>query len=350
MKKWLVIPVLIILALPILIWFEFIAFRGSANDSLMIAADNLEIPWSIVFLPDNRALFTERLGRVKLLPGAEELMFINEVEAIGEGGLLGVTIHPDFIANNFVYFYYTYQKEELVLNKVVRYVFVNNSFINETVIIDSIPGGVVHNGGRLRFGPDAKLYITTGDSGDSGLAQRVESLAGKILRLNDDGTIPVDNPFNNSAVYSYGHRNPQGLAWDGSGNLWATEHGRTGTDELNFIKSGGNYGWPVILGDYNQTGMEAPVIHSGSNTWAPSGLAYHNNSLFFTGLRGQTLYEYVISDGVLKKHLVKEFGRLRAVFVGPRGYFYLLTSNRDGRGVPSSNDDLILRVNPSLFS
>ncbi|MBD3312642.1 PQQ-dependent sugar dehydrogenase [archaeon] len=348
MKRWFVFPVLVVLVIILITWFEFIAFR-SQDDSVIIA-DNLKIPWSITFLPDSSALLTERQGSVRLLPGGEELLVIDEVHSVGEGGLLGVEAHPEFQFNNLVYFYYTYQEDGVTLNKVVRYVFKDDSFSNKTTIIDSIPGDVVHNGGRLRFGPDSKLYITAGDAGDSGLAQDVESLAGKILRLNDDGSIPADNPFNNSPVYSYGHRNPQGLAWDDEGGLWATEHGRTGTDELNLIKPGLNYGWPVILGDFNQSGMESPVIHSGADTWAPSGMDYHDGSLFFTGLRGQTLYEYVISEGLLRKHLTKEHGRLRTVVVGPDNYFYLLISNRDGRGVPSNNDDLVLRINPSLFS
>ena len=216
------------------------------------------------------------------------------------------------------------------------------------IILDNIPAASNHNGGRIKFGPDGMLYITTGDASLADSAQDKNSLAGKILRLKDDGAIPPDNPFPDSPIYSFGHRNPQGLAWDTQGKLWAMEHGSSASDELNLIKPGNNYGWPVIRGDEEETGLESPVIHSGQETWAPSGLAYFDGSLFFAGLRGQGLYQAVIeNEGVtLQRYLDRNFGRLRDVVLGPDNLLYILTSNRDGRGLPVAEDDQIIRINP----
>ena len=208
----------------------------------------------------------------------------------------------------------------------------------------------------LAFGPDGYLYVTTGETGQSDLAQDTNSLAGKILRVASDGQIPADNPFSN-AVYSYGHRNSQGLAWDDNGQLWATEHGRSGLqsgyDELNLITKGANYGWPAIQGDESSPGMVAPVANSGPDeTWAPAGLAYWDHSLFFGGLRGSTLYEAKILPGnklELIGHFRNQLGRIRAVVAGPDGFLYISTSNTDGRGQPKGGDDKILRVNPQIF-
>ncbi|MCH7902636.1 PQQ-dependent sugar dehydrogenase, partial [archaeon] len=200
--------------------------------------------------------------------------------------------------------------------------------------------------------PDGYLYITVGDAGKSDLAQNIDSLAGKILRLSDDGSIPLDNPFGN-AVYSYGHRNPQGLAWDDKDQLWSTEHGPFGFDELNLIKKGKNYGWPIIKGDETKVGMESPIVHSGPNeTWAPAGMAYLDGSLFFGGLRGESLYEAkILSQNKisLKSHFRLNFGRIREVVLGYDDYLYISTSNTDKRGNPNPNDDKIIRINPEIF-
>jgi glucose/arabinose dehydrogenase len=232
----------------------------------------------------------------------------------------------------------------------VRYTKTGRELVNPEVIIDNIPGAGIHNGGRIKFGPDGMLYITTGDASNSGLAQDTGSLAGKILRLNPDGTIPLDNPFG-SPVYSFGHRNPQGLAWDDRGRLWATEHGSRATDELNLINPGENYGWPIIRGDETAPQMQEPVLHSGSDTWAPSGLAFKGGMLFFCGLRGQSLFSVSIDDAQtsLIAHLEKQYGRLRGIVVGPDGFFYITTSNRDGRGLPLADDDQVLKINPAAL-
>ena len=314
-------------------------------------AKELEIPWALDFLPNGSIVFTERPGRVRFIDAQEgllpePLLTIDEVAHRGEGGLLGIAVHPDFAKNRFIYVYYTYQAGGNLANKVVRFRKQDKTLLDEEIIVDNIPGATNHNGGRIKFGPDGLLYITTGDASASDLAQDKSSLAGKILCLKGDGTIPVNNPFPGSPVYSFGHRNPQGLAWDSQGRLWATEHGSRATDEVNLIEPGKNYGWPIIRGDEKAIGLESPVIHSGGETWAPSGITYLSGSLFFAGLRGQSLYELVIEPGVLRRHLNKNFGRLRDVVIGPDNFLYLLTSNRDGRGVPAADDDQIIRINP----
>ena len=321
---------------------------------LSIVARNLEIPWALTFLPDKSILFTERPGRIRFIDANGNLnpspiMTLSDVKEIGEGGLLGITIHPDFETNHFVYLYYTYSgNENQTLNRVARYKFENNSLSEQTIIVDRIPGAPNHNGGRIKFGTDGFLYITTGDAQNPSLSQNTNSLAGKILRVTDNGKPAPNNPFNN-LTYSYGHRNPQGITWDEKGRLWEAEHGSSTLDELNLIEIGKNYGWPEIRGDDKKQGMENPILHSGSDTWAPSGAAYRNGSIFFAGLRGQALYEAVINgNGVtLKTHLKGELGRIREVVVGPDNMLYITTSNRDGRGIPDSEDDKIIRINPT---
>lgn len=294
---------------------------------------------------------------VKIGKNKEKIIIdIPDVKRTGEGGLLGMALHPNFEQNKFIYLYLTASSGTGTINRVERYVMDVNSLEDKKTIIDNIPGSSFHDGGRIAFGPDNLLYITTGDAGSSNLAQDTNSLAGKILRLNDDGSIPEDNPFGN-AVYSYGHRNPQGLAWDNNGNLWATEHGRSGVlsglDEINLIEKGENYGWPVIEGDETKERMKTPIINSGPDiTWAPSGMAYFNGSLFFAGLRGESLYKVDINNKSLRNlqtYLKSEYGRLRAVAVGPDGYLYVSTSNRDGRGKVRQADDKVIKINFSAL-
>ena len=330
-----------------------------ANDPrLTTLAVNLEIPWALVFLPDKNILFTERPGRVRIIDSQGVLnpnpvATIEDVKHFGEGGLLGITIHPNFSNNHFVYFYYTYSSTgNDTLNRVVRFKFENSAFSEKTIIVDKIPGALFHNGGRIKFGPDGFLYITTGDSQNPSLAQNKNSLAGKILRVTSDGNPAPDNPFGN-LVFSFGHRNPQGITWEGN-TLWETEHGASTLDELNVIEKGKNYGWPVISGNQTRNGMETPVMNSGFDTWAPSGTVFLNGSIFFAGLRGQALFEYNIESKILTSHLKGEIVRIREVVVGPasqRGepdnLLYITTSNRDGRGAPDATDDKIIRVNPN---
>ncbi|MBX4198250.1 PQQ-dependent sugar dehydrogenase [Candidatus Parcubacteria bacterium] len=324
-----------------------------------VVAENLNIPWDIAFLPNQEMLVTERGGRLIHISktGEKKTLIVDSVKSTGESGLLGIILHPRFTENHFVYLYITHTATGGgLLNRVERYVYENNQLTQKKTIISNIPGALYHDGGRMEFGPDGFLYITTGDATKENLAQDKNSLAGKILRLNDDGTIPSGNPFN-TAMYSFGHRNPQGLTWDPQGNLWSTEHGRsgvlTGYDELNLITAGSNYGWPTIQGPETKSGLVTPVLNSGSNTtWAPASALYWDGSIFFGGLLGESLYEAKLQGNTvtkLNKYFFKEYGRIRTVRLGPDGMFYMTTSNHDGRGKPKSGDDKILRVNPARF-
>jgi glucose/arabinose dehydrogenase len=323
---------------------------------LTIVAQNLDTPWAIAFLPDGSLLVTERGGNVQLVNPQRQTVslvaHLSQVKEIGEGGLLGMVLHSHFSATHFVYVYYTYSSNDSVIfNRVVRMTYTGNTLSDEKILIDRIPSSSNHNGGRMKFGPDGFLYITTGDAENPSQAQNSNSLAGKILRVTDEGK-PVEGT---SLVYSYGHRNPQGLAWDSQGNLWETEHGRSGVlsglDEVNVIEKEKNYGWPVIQGDEIKEGMVTPVKNSGATTtWAPAGAAILGNSLYFAGLRGQRLYKATIQGKSLidiKEYVANQFGRLREVIVGPDGMLYVSTSNKDGRGNPQTGDDKILRINPN---
>lgn len=324
------------------------------REAIEVVATNLEVPWSIEFLPEGDLLVTERPGNLVRISNGERILIANidDVKNFGEGGLMGLVLHPDFESNNLIYLMYTYDNEgDNTKNRVVRYKYENDTLSEREIIVDEIPGARFHNGGRIKFGPDKFLYITTGDSQEPSLSQNRDSLAGKILRVTEDGSPAPDNPFD-TLVYSYGHRNPQGITWDENGNLWQTEHGRslpTGFDEINQIKPGLNYGWPEIEGDETRSGMESPVADSGLETWAPGSAAIVRNSLFFGGLRPEALFEYKIYENnqVLVKHFSNEFGRIREATLGPNGYLYITTSNRDGRGEPVAEDDRIIKIDPA---
>lgn len=339
-----------------------------------IIAEGLDTPWAIAFLPahsassaadaggpDGGILVTERPGRVRLVDTNGKLQekpvaTIAGAKEIGEGGLLGIALHPNFSSNNYVYFYYTYGSEgDNTRNRVVRMTYENGQLSDEKIIVDNIPGASNHNGGRIKFGPDNYLYITTGDAQEPSLAQQKSSLAGKILRVTDEGK-PTPGNFNDTYGYSWGHRNPQGIAWDSNGNLWETEHGPsggslgTGNDEVNLIEFSKNYGWPIIQGNQIREGMVTPVKNSTpSVAWAPGGAAFIGNSFFFGGLRGQALYEAVIQNNQITEfteHFKNKYGRIREVIAGPDGMLYISTSNQDGRGRPAESDDRIIKINP----
>lgn len=331
--------------------------QQESTENIEVIAEGLDIPWEIAFLPNGELLVTQRSGTILKIGTDKSVIEVQGVTHVGEGGLLGMTLHPQFEENNWVYVYLTStHKNGELINRVERYRLLGQQLTERVIIIDEIPGSKFHDGGRIEFGPDGYLYISTGDAGKAEEAQNTDTLQGSILRVTDEGSIPADNPFGN-AIYSYGHRNVQGLAWDSSGRLWATEHGRSGAtsgfDEINLIVSGNNYGWPTIEGDEKQDGMTNPIKHSGANeTWAPADLEIIGEKIFFTGLRGEAVYEATITGESLvnmKVHFREEFGRLRAIRSGPDGHLYLSTSNTDGRGEVTDGDDKIIRVNPVLF-
>jgi len=328
-------------------------------------ASGLTIPWSIVFISEDEALVTERPGSVRLFDlGSGSLREYGRVEvaAVGEGGLLGIAVRRRG-SRLEVYVYHTYRKDGGLANRVVRYLD-EGGLADPLSIVEGIPGASVHDGGRIRFGPDGKLYITTGDARVGENSQDLRSLAGKILRLEPDGRAPEDNPFPGSPVYSYGHRNPQGLDWHpATGLLYATEHGPSGEngrfahDEVNLVRPAGNYGWPLMAGSANREGFVNPILESGDETWAPSGCSFYSgrqnpewrNNLLFASLRDEHLHRVVIGEDPStvtfhEKLFSRSFGRLRDVVEGPDGSLYLLTSNRDGRGVAREGDDRIIRV------
>ncbi len=308
-------------------------------------ATNLDVPWGIAFLPDGSALIAERdSGAIQHMaqPGVvTNVGAVAGVAARGEGGLLGLAT-----AGQTVFAYLTTAQD----NRVVTMRFDGSSLTEPSPILTGIPAGSIHDGGRIAFGPDGKLYVTTGESGDPGLAQNRSSLGGKILRVNPDGSIPPDNPDPASPVWSFGHRNIQGLAWDSAGRLWVTEYGANRLDELNLIQRDGNYGWPMAEGRSDTPGLIDPMIQWPTGEASPSGLAYFGGSLWMACLRGQRLYRIPVgSDGSLadpEPLFVGQYGRLRTVVAAPDGALWFTTSNRDGRGSPRDGDDRILQFRP----
>ncbi len=324
------------------------------NDFVEVIATGLEKPWAIDFA-DDRIFITEKTGKIRVVESGilleDPLASLRTVNVFG-GGLLGIAVHPNFNDNHFLYVYYTYEEDGKLWNKILRITESENKLQDAITILDKIPGSKFSNSGVLKFGPDGKLYATTGITSDSSHeSQNIESLEGKVLRLNDDGTIPDDNPYSDSAVFSYGHRNPQGMAWDLSGNLFVTEMGPTKNDEINLIVSGKNYGWPIQECSGNINFVDAvkcydPSIEPGGIVFYSGDKLAFDNNLIMATLRGAHVFEIEIAeDGkILQKSILSGLGRIRDVNEGPNGYLYVITSNTDGKGFPDSTDDKLVRI------
>jgi glucose/arabinose dehydrogenase len=318
-----------------------------------LVAQGLAVPWGITFLPDGSALIAQRdKATVLLLTAHGKIREVGHVEGVtptSEGGLLGLAVSPSYATDRTVYAYLTTDDD----NRVVTMPFDGERLGAATPILVGIPRGEIHDGGRIAFGPDRKLYITTGETGDSTLAQDRTSLGGKILRVNPDGSIPRDNPFPGSPVWSYGHRNVQGIAWDSKGRLWASEFGSDFWDELNLIKPGNNYGWPIGEGALDRPDLADPLLQWKTDDASPSGIAFLHGALWMAGLHGARLYEISVhADGTVgdpRPHFAGDYGRLRTVVATPSGALWFTTSNRDGRasdGFPTPADDRVFEIGP----
>lgn len=333
-----------------------------------VIASGLDTPWDLVFTSPERILVTERPGQIRIVEHGtlreKPLHVFSEVIEQGEDGLMSLALDPAYPENHFLYAAVAYSDGSALWVKVMRFIDAGDTLESPFVVIDRIPAAQYHSGCRIAFGLDGKLYISTGDATDKRLAQEIGSLAGKILRINADGTIPPDNPFPGSAIWSYGHRNPQGLAWHPDNTLlYETEHGPSiidgpaGGDEVNVIERGGNYGWPIVSHEKNREGMIAPIL-TYTPAEAPSSLMIYSGrvfpewrgDLFFGALKGEGLMRIrldandpkkVASYGKLRE---VSLGRIRAVVEGPDGNIYFTTSNRDGRGNPAPLDDRIFRI------
>jgi len=324
--------------------------RADGEARLQTVATGLVAPWEIAFLPNRDALVTERPGRVRLLgrdgrlrrePVAEV-----DVAAVGEGGLLGLAVDPEFGRNRFVYLYRTTSED----NEVLRYRFQGGRLTEEATVLEGLEAGAIHDGGRIHFGPDGLLYVSTGEAGESSLAQDPDSLNGKMLRLRD-----FRGGGGEPEVISLGHRNVQGFDWDDQGRLFATEFGPDSDDEVNLIRRGLNYGWPEVQGTDGGDGFE-PALVGYEEVIAPSGATFVSlpgsewtGDFLFANLVGEQLRRLRLNGTAVRANealFVGELGRVRTVVEAPDGTLYALTSNRDGRGSPRAGDDRIVRIVP----
>jgi glucose/arabinose dehydrogenase len=342
--------------------------RSGAVLEVRTFVPGLEVPWSMAFTSPERLLVTERPGRVRVVEKGrlveKPLAVLSDVEASGESGLMGLALAPDYARSRELFLCYAYDAHGGPAVRVARFRDDGTGLSDPKVLLEGIPAAQFHAGCRLRFGPDAKLYVTTGDATTGKIAQDLQSLGGKTLRVNADGTIPADNPFPGSPVFSYGHRNSQGLDWDPkSGLLVETEHGPSGFDgpgggdEVNIVEAGKNYGWPVVHHRATHEGMVSPVLEY-TPAVAPSGASFSRGDLlptfrgdfFFATLRGERLIRVRFDPSNPRRVAETEellsgvYGRLRDVVSGPDGALYVATSNRDGRGRPRPGDDRILRI------
>jgi glucose/arabinose dehydrogenase len=354
------------------LWIGFVSCKKSKSSgeenlsdaelSSKVIASGLSHVWEMVYTADDQLWFTERGGkisRINIQTGEKTLIHtVSNVVARGEGGLLGMVLHPQFPAQPYVYVVYNYNRSGTYTERVARFTYSNNSLSAELVLLDQIPANNNHNGSRLVISSD-KLFISTGDAEVASSAQNLNSLSGKILRINLDGSIPADNPFNNSPVWSYGHRNPQGLVF-ANNKLYASEHGPDKDDEINLIEKGRNYGWPNVNGFCDESGENTfcsnnnvrEPLKSWTPTIAPSGLTYYNhslipqwkNSLILAVLKGSRIIRVQLDDAgnavtATEDFFANEYGRKRAVCVAPNGKVYFATSN--------GSDDKIIEISRS---
>ncbi len=329
------------------------AAGNAAQTKLTTVVSNVRVPWAIAFAKDGRMLFTERAGRVRVVEKGtlrpQPMLSLTNVVSTGEAGLMGLAVHP---TEPYVYVCYATGSE--MTDVVVRYRDAGTSLVEPRTIVQNIPAARFHAGCRLRFGPDRKLYITTGDATDRTIAQDLKSFGGKILRVNDDGSVPADNPIAGSPIWTYGHRNPQGIDWDPkSGLLFETEHGPSGFDggfggdEVNVIERGKNYGWPAIHHRQTRANMVSPLSEY-TPAHAPASGAFWRGDFYFGCLRGEHLHHLVLDPTDRRKvvrdeTLFPDLGRIREVTAGPDGALYFSTSNHDGRGRAAADDDRIFR-------
>ncbi|WP_344784978.1 PQQ-dependent sugar dehydrogenase [Microbacterium kribbense] len=311
-----------------------------------VLASGLDAPWSITFHGQTPLISERDSARILEITDTghtREVAVIDGVTAVGEGGLLGIASHDEYL-----YVYSMSDRE----NRIERFALSGEpgalALGAGEVILDGIAAASYHNGGRIAFGPDGMLYATVGDAGNPASAQDLESLSGKILRLTPEGGVPQDNPFEGSLVYSYGHRNPQGIAWDAAGVMYASEFGQNTWDELNVIEAGGNYGWPEVEGSAGRDGFVDPVQQWKPADASPSGIAITSETIHIANLRGARLRDVPLADlGQSSERFTGELGRLRDVTVAPDGSLWMLTNNTDGRGDPRPDDDRVLRIDPS---
>jgi glucose/arabinose dehydrogenase len=307
-------------------------------------ATGIEVPWGLAFLPDASALVAERdSGRVlRIVPGGppEQVYRVPGVSAAGEGGLLGLAVAADYATTGWVYAYFTATTD----NRIARFKLAGGT---PQVIFDGIDKAGIHNGGRIAFGPDGMLYAGTGDAGTGSAAQDPDDVNGKILRLTPDGAPAPGNPTAGSPVWTLGHRNVQGLAWDATGRMFATEFGQNRLDEVNIIEPGKNYGWPEVEGTGGGARFTDPIVTWRTVDASPSGAAVIGDTLYVAALRGQRLWTVPIDGGDPRAELTGRYGRLRTVAAAPDGSLWLTTSNTDGRGDVQDGDDRILRFPPS---
>lgn len=332
---------------------------ASLTDSLQggydVAATQLKVPWSMQFSGDTVYITQRGGGIVEVKNGkqtVQELRTKKALRVVGEAGLTGFVLDADFAKNKYAYVYHAYEEKGKALNRIVKVKLVNGVWREQKELLAGIPGGRIHEGGRLAIGPDGMLYSTSGDANQRELSQNLSSYGGKVLRMTTSGLVPKDNPFKNSYVYAYGLRNSQGLAWTSSGTLYASDHGpsgapipgggtdTTGLDEINVIKPGGNYGWPTIQGTQTAPGLISPYYVAGPQAIAPSGIAATpDNKILVATLAGQSLKQFDPIAKTMTDVLTGE-GRIRDVAVH-NGKIYVLTNNTSG-GTPGADDDRLL--------